>query len=309
MEKLEDSLLKKLKTLNETIWEGKVSKPIIDAWLENFTKNEEHLLALFILRHMMYFGKREIDELLKAVFRDLYKYPIIEKIRKNSSDTTDIVFINSEFNAELNKTRFVALGNISESSTHLFYNFRQINNLRKGLFISSDQIFEKKSKHDKDEKLLPRLANVRRFVFFDDLCGSGSQAVMYSETIVKRLKKLNSDIKVLYFSLLATSYGLSNIKKNAQYDQVECIFELDETFRCFDRNSRYFIDERIDKDLTRQMCEDYGNKIEPSQPLGHDDSQLLLAFHHNTPDNCLPIIWSEEKGWEPIFKRFEKIYG
>jgi len=59
------------------------------------------------------------------------------------------------------------------------------------------------------------------------------------------------------------------------------------------------------------MCRQYGEKLVGGpHSLGFDDSQLLIGFHHNTPDNTLPIIWFDEPGqasWKPIFRRYPKL--
>jgi hypothetical protein len=46
------------------------------------------------------------------------------------------------------------------------------------------------------------------------------------------------------------------------------------------------------------MVEKYGKKLYKNHMLGYKDSQLLLGLEHNTPNNTLPIFWSE-KGWNP----------
>ena len=53
------------------------------------------------------------------------------------------------------------------------------------------------------------------------------------------------------------------------------------------------------------MCVKYGEQW--GDPLGYNDCQMLLGFHHNTPNNTLPIFW-REKNWTPIFKRYAKLY-
>lgn len=44
-------------------------------------------------------------------------------------------------------------------------------------------------------------------------------------------------------------------------------------------------------------------------PLGYANSQSLVCFHHTTPNNSLPILWSNRiykgKRWFPLFPRFE----
>src|SRR5690349_19316795 len=111
-------------------WEQRVLSPDIHAWLENFTgitesRDVERLHALFMLSHFMYFGSRELRELLRALYRDLFRYPIIASIRRRLKDSIDGHLINAEFQQELAKTRFIGVGNPSESGVHLLYYFRQ----------------------------------------------------------------------------------------------------------------------------------------------------------------------------------------
>jgi hypothetical protein len=67
--------------------------------------------------------------------------------------------------------------------------------------------------------------------------------------------------------------------------------------------------EGIDRAEVEAMCRRYGDRLVSTYPLGFGDCQLLIGFHHNTPDNSLPIIWFVEPDglpWTPIFKRYSK---
>lgn len=80
MDPLTRSLMAKIKTLNETVWERRATDPTITEWLDNFAPPsvaapDERAHALFLLSNFMYFGDREIRGLLKALYRDLYRYP------------------------------------------------------------------------------------------------------------------------------------------------------------------------------------------------------------------------------------------
>jgi hypothetical protein len=60
------------------------------------------------------------------------------------------------------------------------------------------------------------------------------------------------------------------------------------------------------------MCRKYGSQLDCTAPLGFSDCQLLIGFHHNTPNSTLPIIWFDEPGgppWTPIFRRYSKYFG
>ena len=306
-----DQFQRKIKVLNERVWEGKASWPIVERWLSNFTGGassvgDERLHALHLLSQMMYFGDREMRALLKSVYRDAYKYPIIESLRRANADTTNADTLNQLFSRELLKTRFLGIGNPSESGTHLLYTFRQENNLPKNLFINAHEIFTSTGAGTRTVRDL----SISRYVFLDDLSGSATQAEEYSREILIDLKNMNPAARTAYYVLFATTSALSKIRANTQFDDVNCIYELDESFRCFSDESRYFNGNTISKKTSEQICRHYGTMLVPGHPLGYKDSQMLLSFHHNTPDNTLPVIWFDDSSgpsWHPIFRRYHKL--
>jgi hypothetical protein len=307
-----DELRAKIKTLNETVWEHRANWPAVERWLGNFSADQpgeksERLHALFLLSQFMYFGSPELRQLLRSLYRDVFAYPILESIRRANADTTDRRLIGSKFSGEMRATRFLGIGNPSESGTHLLYSFRQENGLPKGLFINSHEIF---LRGPNGERLL-RDSRVTRYVFLDDICGSGQQAGQYSEDVLKELKALQPQARACYYVLFATSEALDAIRRNTYFDDVQAVFDLDPSFRCFAADSRYFVEPPpdIDKGFAEAMCNRYGRQLTPQNPLGYRNCQLLIGFHHNTPDNTLPIIWYERSGarWTPIFKRYPKI--
>ena len=158
-----------------------------------------------------------------------------------------------------------------------------------------------------------RNPNVKRYVFIDDLCGSGDQAKDYSSELVDRLLTLNPNAEVCYYALFATGKGFDVVRKETRFTKVEAVYELDPSYRVFDAGSRFFADlpAYLTKDLFHKMAEYYGEMLFPDNALGWRDSQLLVGFHHNTPNNTLPIVWSGGSGgtpWTPIFRRYPKIY-
>lgn len=323
-----DDLVAKIKTLNDSIWDGKVKQTQIDDWLANFdtgsngTADERRLHALYMLSQFMYFGHRQMRELMRVLFRDLYRYPIVEQIRKANGNTTNITLINREFEAALDRTLFLGVGNPSESGCHLLYYFRQENGLPKTRFIHSHEIFQRR-RPTKWQLLKSMVLNWRdrfagtlslrnpeidRYVFIDDFCGSGHQGQAYSRDIVEDIKAFDPDVHVSYFVLCGTETGMDVVRNNTLFDVVACVFELDESFRCFSDSSRYFPSPSTDvtKAFAEAMCRNYGSVLLPSDPMGYGDCQLLLSFQHNTPDNSLPIFWCCDHGWTPVFKRYEK---
>jgi hypothetical protein len=305
----------KIKTLNETVWERHASEPAIVEWLDNFTapnpsEPSERLHALFLLSNFMYFGNRQVRELLKHLYRDLYRYPILKELRRAHSDTLDSDLIDPLFQNELAQTRFLGVGNPSESGCHLLYYFRQENGLSKDLFIHTHELFRREpgsgTQHLRD-------SSVTRYVFIDDFCGSGKQATEYSRDLVEEILRLKPSATVAYYVLFATTKGISTVRSDTAFSEAREIYQLDPSFECFSTGSRYFLRpmDGIDKKFCQDMCQRYGaNMVAPEHALGFDNSQLLLGFHHNTPDNTLPIIWYDEPSgfpWKPIFRRYPKL--
>ena len=315
-EELIRKYLKKIKILNETIWEKKATLNKINAWLDNF-ENSEKLHALYLLTEFIYFNNHLVRSMLISVYRDLYKYKEIEQIRKKNNDTLDEDLIKELFKETLSKTRFLPLGNISESSTQLLTPFRQLNKIPKPLFKSLS--FDIKE-------------DIEHFVFLDDFCGSGNQAVEYSNNYIPAIRKVYPHARISYFMMTGTQKGKHHIIKNADFDYVDTVLELDSSYKCFDENSRIFRnkDKEINVRKLELFCGNYGKDLmksiihrqnphfsesESSEiadycKYGYSNGQLLISFFHNTPDNTMPIFWYDEDmiPWTPIFKRYNKVY-
>lgn len=317
-EELIEKYLYKLKLLNETIWEKKATQKKINAWLNNFNSHEK-VHALYLLTQFIYFSEFQVKTLFESLYRDLYKYAQIEQIRRQNNDTLDEDFINSSFQKVLRNTRFVSLGNPAESSSELMPLFRKINDLPLTLFISAA-----------DANKCPK--NVNHFVFIDDLCGSGSQAIRYSKEMIPEIKKTHPNTEFSYLMLIGTKSGKAKILEESDFHNVDSVLELDTTYKCFDEESRTFKnkDHIIDKPKIEGFCGFYGkklmehflleknpkikedalNNLADRKKFGFGNGQLSIGFHHNTPNNTLPIFWYNEDStlWTPIFKRYNKRY-
>lgn len=336
-EKEKKALYDKIDTLNGILWENRALRPSIDEWLKNFESDEEKEEALFLLSNCMYFSNASIRAILKALYRDKYRAPIIQQIREDKGGIIDDDIISEEFHNKLLKTRFLGVGNPSESGVHLLYYFRQENKIPRNLFIHTDDLI----KPTETPELSEKCKDVEHVVFIDDLCGSGSQATR--ETNVKRcvekLRQLEHCPRISYLMLFGTKDGIKVVRDARLreggpklFDEVEAVMELNESYQCFGKDSRYFkhkskefkekaremsykygkmlIDKIVDRDYSRKLEEKERQELIEHRALGFGDCQLLLALHHNTPNNTLPIIWFDEddETWIPIFKRYNKVY-
>lgn len=319
----------KIEVLNATLWEDRALKPRVDAWLSNFDESERNDM-LQLLPSLLYYNGANIRYLLRALYRDLYQWPIIEQFRRTNDDTLDEDRIDSHLKEELLKTRFLGVGNPSESGVHLLYFFRQENHIYKDLFVHVDDVIS----HDANGKMCLNSVykDVQRYVFIDDVCGSGSQATTNSSFMkrsVTNIRAVTGDVKICYYMLFGTNKGLDVVKNSKLFNEVQSVITFDDSYTCFSNKSRFFVDltqrERVmsvakkyGKILIKSYIEKQYPRISPieadnisdNHALGFGDCQLLLSMYHNTPDNTLPVIWYDEDDniWFPIFKRYNKVY-
>lgn len=306
-----DQLMK----LNSHAWDGDKQWPEIEEWLKNFngdycSKQEEQLLALHLLTNFIYFGNSTIREMLKACYQEQFIIPLKQKIRKNLSNSIDYIQINSLLKIEVEKTLFIGAGNPSESGAHLLYFFRQMNNLSKEMFSDFYGAFYQDIQSD---ALLPRSGNIKRYIFFDDLVASGTQITGYLKDSLAKIRQSNPTIELNFMCLFSTTIGLNALNEPEMFNgNANCLFHLDDSYKVFDSESRNFSNtQEPSLEKLKQFCLHYATHLgSPEQDkLGYKDSQLMIGFSYNTPDNTLPVFWCKHPVfWTPIFARYSKKY-
>ena len=307
-----------LRTLVDHAWDREVTWSQIQAWTENFTGEtaavdveQEH--GRIALTRFIYFGKRLIREMLRSLYRDHFEAPLIQRLRRNSLDTRDLKILQSQFKQELKSTRFIGVGNPSESGAHLLYYFRQINRLPKDLFVDMTTAFNGVPPGGRIANLQATDLSVRHYVFFDDIVGSAEQSTAYLSAKLKRIRRANPQLDLRFMCLFATSHGLELLNDKSMFDgKATCLFELDDTYKAFNALQRYFspsLAGTFSSQIFEQMVRHYGQTLLPGHVTGYKDGQLMLGFTHNTPDNTLPIYWNEglTTPWSPIFVRYNKV--
>lgn len=307
----EEQLRNKVDVLAKSAWKDKWASDsdTLTPWLNNFNE-DERLMALYLLSHFVYFDAGCIKEMLIKAYEDYVRRPIIFKIREKHNHTINETFIENEYSKMLKHVRFLCLGNPSESSALMLYFFRQENNIPLELFISVDMLFEHKEVNEEMVAIL-QTDDINQIIVLDDFCASGSQASKFSDKYVSYIKKKAPQIEVSYVSLVGTCTSREVLNKSKMFDKLKYCITLDETYRLYNDKSRYWgniAEYEFCKEDVISMCGKYGNRLSPKYPNGYKDGQLMIGFFHNTPNNTIPIFWSESDGWNPIFKRYQKIY-
>lgn len=312
-----EQLMDRILVLNEYAWERRLSRDQVERWLANFDGRSgqpsevERAHALYILSQFMYFGVREIRVLLRAMYRDLFLIPAIRRVRAQLGGSREQARVQRGLEQEMRETRFVGLGNPSESGVHLLYYFRQENKLSKDQFLDAASMFS----IDSNGQMLARDPSIRRYIFLDDVCGSGDTAITYCENFLNAMKDSDPGASFEYHAIFGTASGMGEVRKTRAFSSsAECIFELDSSFRSLSADSRNLksCPSGIHKDTVVSVARFYGELLEPGNGGGFNDDQLLLGFSHNIPDNTLPILWRDITNgspapWSAAFKRYMKV--
>ena len=315
-------------TIEKNVWKNNLGKPEIETWLDQFNgdfidEELEKKYMLYALSKFMYFDQKLVREMLKSLYRDNIQPLILQEVKNSHDKILSEAEIRSYFNTELSQTKIIGIGNPSESGTHLLYLFRQINKLSTKLFSDIYECFEpyidsnQNEDDDKKAKISWRkntksavgdeILNIKRYIFFDDLVGGGTQVEKYLGNLLQCIRLSHTDVDIFFFSLFATQEGINHLNKPELFNgKAKCLFELDETFKACSNDSRITSNKPdwFDIAMFKNLIKHYGQKIS-STPFGHGDCQLFIGFFHNTPNNTLPVFWVN-KDWYPIFPRFGK---
>jgi hypothetical protein len=143
---------------------------------------------------------------------------------------------------------------------------------------------------------------------FDDFFGTGGSFIKTYEYLERKSnytfdRSLNIYAIALYYMSVA---------KSAIMEIIPHIEILGEEYpKCFSYPPPFFESSFWTNELkttAQEYSDNYSLFVDNGvyHSLGYKDSQALLSFPYNPPNNTVPIIWSTKSNWKPIFPRSEK---
>lgn len=282
-----EGLLKEIVLTNELVWGRRISNDVINEWLSNFSgavfdKKYEELLALWLLSNYVFYNEDEVKHLCRTVYREYLHRRLLAD--QSGSINERLERINST-------SMFSSLGVRGESGGMVLYIFRTTNDIGKRDIVPDNGTIR---------------TDTNTIVFVDDVTLSSyeeSQAWKYLESEIEKYPGCDIHLSTLIASEAAIEFlATKNI-------EVTNAITLTNENKAFHENSNIFNLNGDHKDNAMKLAKHYGKVCCPSDPLGYSDGQHLFGFYYNVPDNTLPIIWSKNNGWKPIFERYHKNYG
>jgi hypothetical protein len=155
---------------------------------------------------------------------------------------------------------------------------------------------------------LSKRDDVQALVFVDDFVGSGHSASDYLQGFLNECEDLLAakSIRIFFVAVCGFERGMRYIENNltSKMARINLHFcdSLDESDSCFRDQSKVFPDAN-ERSRAKEIAESKGALLCKPAPLGYSDSQALVVFSHNCPNNTLPILWERNREWIPLFRR------
>lgn len=273
-------LVEKIKRISLAAWNGQLEILTLQSWLSNFRGEylnnlvAEQNLALWLVQHFVFYTDKDIRSLSVNLWWK-YIHFLLDRFERNGFMKENS--IDEKRNYILKKTVIQPLGNCAGSGTNVCYFFRQANGLDKSMFDMGKE---------KEYEFL---------VLADDATISGFQT---AENL-GAYKTIDKEKFVLTF--ISTQKARSHISDSAH---IISSIELDEKSQCFSNSSYVFSRHQNWANIAKKMCQYYGKKIDPHNPIGFRRGGYLFGFYYNIPNNTLPIFWGTLGGWTPLFNRY-----
>ena len=259
----------------------------VRAWLDQFKDNSQKRLMFSLLQNVKFYNEIESREKIRVLHKEVQKdLAQMGAIRSADGRTKRDDILLSSF------------GPPSKSGSYYARLYADENNI----FVSNEIRF------DKIQEALQGDNPIKAIVFVDDIISSGGSTIESLYDLNKTCGGLikRNNVKVFISAICGLHIGMCKLRNAIEEVPFKAeVIVGDPLTECFSDQSEVFSSTE-DQRKAKLIAREYGQKLEKKHPLGYQNSQLLVVFHDNCPNNTLPILWKESTGkiqWTPLFKR------
>lgn len=255
----------------------------VRTWLNQFQSNKERKIAFKLLENINFYGERVIREKL-TVIHEAIRRKVIYSHKKSQKVRKDILISCFGTASKSGPSTLRMYASENKITTHNIKNFSDI----------------KKSIESNKE--------ISAIVFIDDILATGGSIISGINDLKEQCGEIitEREIVVVVGVICGMSEGNENILNQDFGFEVETIVcdVLPSASKVFSEDSEVF-KEKSERQYAQTICTKYGSQLQKMHPLGYEDSQLLVVFKDNCPNNSLPILWSSSNKpkWVPLFYR------
>lgn len=282
--------------ISSGIWEG-LTQIRLDTWMKNFASATERYFGACVLDCLVYRSEKQTIALMEHLFQRtlpdlLRRYPPpggigvswLELLRSPSFGPRPPLCV----------VPVIKWGDPpTKSGPALARLYRRYLHLEEHWMIWPWEIVE------------ARKLGCSQFLFIDDFLGTGEQFCGFANQF--RLSTNLQGCYAVYAPLVAHRDGVDAIRASLSDLHVASVEAIDDSYSLFAANSPWFDDGVNSASTARDFYDALVARlklpIKADALRGFGKLSLAYAFHHATPDNCLPIIWSEGHNWKPLCER------
>jgi len=276
---------------------SRITEDQVRAWLNQFGDNKKQRLMFKILQGIKFYTTDNIRAKMKEA-HNIVKRNLIWRIEEKKRKREDILVSY--------------LDHPGKSGAFLAKVYADENDIYFENVIEKAKITEMLNKKAEELKTFA-------LVFIDDFIGTGNSACEYFERLAKEhgeiLKRLSkepgeiegtSKLQIFFIVICGFQEGQSKIEKClcelGLPVKVHICDPLSEDAKVFSEKSTIFVSPN-EREEARQVVYEFGAQLVNDVPLGYGDTQTIIVFEHNCPNNSLPILWAESKNFRPLFRR------
>jgi hypothetical protein len=260
-----------------------VSRDAVETWLEQFDTAIERRLAFRLLERARLIGEAEIFSALRRLHR-LVAHESQVRLKRNQRSLTHL-YVS-------------AIGGSGSSGESFAYTYRQANSVSGSNSVPIESLVDR----------LTGRHEVNTVVLIDDFIGSGGTALSALRPLADRVGELTARPPVHWFlfAVAGLPAGVTRVMESTFAVRLGLSVELgvaiSEADLPLSQSSTVFPDEE-DRLKARTMLSRYGERIGSRWPLGFGGQAVPVVFPENCPNNAPPVLWSDAKGWIPLFRR------
>lgn len=262
-------------------WDN-VHIPQLRAWLGNFTSRDRKY-ACNLLNHFIYYSEDDLKQLCYFGITKVIFNKFLLDFDRNSAFSCSNEELKQVFQSRLRRTKFIPLseGDPTESG-HLIARLCTTTDIIDASFFIRPELIATDG----------HLANSERFIIIDDFLGSGDQLRDFwtqydiplssgSTTTLSELSLGHPSISFEYLALVATEYGIEQMRHIAPNLTLHCCEQLTDEYRIYNDNSVFFRtpeEKNVCESRLADICRANGIRAR-----GHRDLDYAIAFHHCAP--------------------------
>lgn len=251
-------------------------------WIKPINNDNDKAIFIKLLESFSYYSRESIYD----IFADIHNNHVM-KFDPDCEETLFCPVISEE-------------GRLNHSYDMLSC-YQIANNLDKICCPTEMDVVEKDYPLDKIENI----------VLVDDMTGTGTTLRNSIAFMIDRYKNVFNNKKVYLILIEGSEEGIKKIKELE--NKYSCIIDI----ICYNVYKKAFLKNHIfnrtEYENARTIVWKYEKEITNNNGkfiLGYKQSEALMAFYYNTPNNTLSSFWfsNETMNWRPLFPR-NKTFG